>query len=67
MFTSIIYPVHKITADPVHKITASHLVNFPPNYQNDLAKQLIVGHNDQLIGFNQVEGSMFRVVHALLH
>ena len=29
-------------------------VNFRPYYQNDLAKQLIVGHNSLTIGFNRV-------------
>ena len=31
-------------------------VNFRPNYQNDLAKQLIVGHNDLTIGLNGLRG-----------
>ena len=43
------------------------LVNFQPNYQDDLAKQLIVGSNDLSIGFNKVEVSMLRVSYALLH
>ena len=39
------------------------LVNFLPNYQNDLAKQLTVGHNDLSI---KVEVSMLRVAYALI-
>ena len=41
------------------------LVNFLPNDRNDLAKQLIVCHNDLTIGLNKVEGSMLRVTYTL--
>ena len=51
----------------VDKRTAGHQSISDQIYQNDLAKQLIVCHNDLTIGFNVVKVSMLRVAFALLH